>query len=317
MISLSGTVTSKSRVTSLTLFVNGRILNDNIKFSLLPGEKANEYKISRALALNEGYNEVKIEMMSDQGTSFSETRLINYNIQNIDETYKEKRLALVIGNSEYVNSNPLPNPVNDAKAIAQALRDVDFTVLSYYNADSKTMKKAMDDFGEKLKDYNVGLFYYAGHGLQVKGNNYLIPVEAVLKVEQDVDYDCINAGRLLGKMEAAGTSTNIVILDACRDNPFERSWGGRSTAEGNGLAFMNAPSGSIVAYATSPGKTASDGAGKNGLYTEAILEFIKVPGLSIEDFFKNVRATVEKKSNKTQVPWESTSLKGNFYFKIR
>ncbi|MCX6328987.1 MAG: caspase family protein [Bacteroidia bacterium] len=317
IISLSGTVTSKSRVTSLTLFVNGRILNDNIKFSLLPGEKVSEYRISRALALNEGYNEVKIEMMSDQGTSFSETRLINYNIQNIDETYKEKRLALVIGNSEYVNSNPLPNPVNDAKAIAQALRDVDFTVLSFYNADQKTMKKAMDDFGEMLKDYNVGLFYYAGHGLQVKGNNYLIPVEAVLKVEQDVDYDCIDAGRLLGKMEAAGTSTNIIILDACRDNPFERSWGGRSTAEGNGLAFMNAPSGSIVAYATSPGKTASDGAGKNGLYTEAILEFIKMPGLSIEDFFKNVRATVEKKSNKTQVPWESTSLKGNFYFKIR
>jgi uncharacterized caspase-like protein len=177
----------------------------------------------------------------------------------------------------------------------------------------------MDDFGEKLQDYTVGLFYYAGHGMQVNGNNYLIPVDASVKVEQDVEYDCIDAGRLLGKMEAAGTNTNIVILDACRDNPFSRSWStSRSGAQqgGTGLAFMNAPSGSIIAYATSPGKTASDGTGKNGLYTEAILKYIKVPKLSIEDFFKNVRGEVENKSNRMQTPWESTSLKGSFFFKI-
>jgi len=150
--------------------------------------------------------------------------------------------------------------------------------------------------------------------LQVKGNNYLIPVDASLKSEQDVDYDCVDAGRLLGKMEDAGTSTNIVILDACRDNPFARSWSGRSAGKGSGLAFMNAPSGSIVAYATAPGKTASDGTGKNGLYTEALLQFIKVPNLSLEDFFKSVRVEVEKKSNKSQVTWEASSLKGSFFF---
>jgi uncharacterized caspase-like protein len=179
------------------------------------------------------------------------------------------------------------------------------------------MKRAMDDFGEQLKGYNVGLFYYAGHGIQVKGNNYLIPVDAALKVEQDVDYDCIDAGRLLGKMEAAGTTTNIVILDACRNNPFERQWSTRASGQGNGLAFMNAPSGSIIAYATSPGKTASDGTGKNGLYTSAILQYINIPGLSIEEFFKNVRTAVERDSNRTQTPWESTSLKGNFYFRLK
>ena len=239
-------------------------------------------------------------------------------MQRIDQNYKEHRLALVIGNADYLNTNPLQNPVNDAKAIAEALKDVGFTVMLYLNSDLKTMKKAMDDFGVKLPEYNVGLFYYAGHGMQVKGNNYLIPVDASLKVEQDVDYDCVDAGRLLGKMEAAGTNTNIVILDACRDNPFARSWGTRSVAQTEtGLAFMNAPSGSIIAYATSPGKTASDGTGKNGLYTEAILQYIKYPSLSIEDFFKNVRIDVEKKSNRTQTPWESTSLKGNFYFTIK
>jgi uncharacterized caspase-like protein len=236
----------------------------------------------------------------------------------LQESYSEKRLALVIGNSNYLYGNFLPNPVNDANAVAQALEDVGFTVLKYLNTDQKTMNRAMDDFGGKLKNYTVGLFYYAGHGLQVKGNNYLIPVDAALKIEQDVLYDCVDAGRLLGKMEDAGVKTNIVFLDACRDNPFERSWRGRSTAtEGNGLAFMNAPSGSIIAYATSPGKTASDGTGKNGLYTEAILKYIKVPGLKIEDFFKNVRTMVEINSNKMQTPWESTSLKGDFYFRIK
>jgi len=239
-------------------------------------------------------------------------------VQKIDSVYhNEKRLALVIGNADYIQGNILSNPVNDAKAIASALREVGFTVLLYLDADLKTMKKAMDNFGERLGKYNVGLFYYAGHGIQIKGNNYLIPTDANPSVEQDIDYDCIEAGRLLGKMEAAGTSTNIVILDACRDNPFERSWSSRSSGKGSGLAFMNAPSGTIIAYATSPGKTASDGSGKYGLYTEAILKYIKVPGLMIEEFFKNVRIMVETKSRKTQTPWESTSLKGNFFFRAR
>jgi uncharacterized caspase-like protein len=238
-------------------------------------------------------------------------------VQKIDENYVEKRLALVIGNANYVNSNALQNPVNDANAIAKALKEVGFTVLLYTNSDLKSMKKAMDDFGEKLSKYTVGLFYYAGHGMQVNGKNYLIPVDASMKVEQDVDYDCVDAGRLLGKMESAGTSTNIVILDACRDNPFARSWSTRSAGKEGGLAFMNAPSGSIVAYATAPGKTASDGSGKNGLYTEALLKYLNVPGLPLEDFFKNVRVEVERKSNKTQVTWEASSLKGTFFFKLK
>jgi hypothetical protein len=314
---ISGLVRSETRLTGLRLLVNGKIPDDNQTFLIIPTENQKEFRVTRSITLNEGNNELIIEARNETGTRLSDPRNLGYVITRIDESYSEKRLALVIGNSNYVYGNYLSNPVNDANAVAQALEDVGFTVLKYLNTDQKTMNRAMDEFGEKLKNYTVGLFYYAGHGLQVKGNNYLIPVDAALKIEQDVLYDCVDAGRLLGKMEAAGVTTNIVILDACRDNPFERSWSGRSTTQGNGLAFMNAPSGSLIAYATSPGKTASDGTGKNGLYTEAVLKYIRVPGLKIEDFFKNVRTMVENNSNMKQTPWESTSLKGNFYFRIK
>jgi len=314
---ISGIVYSTSRLTGLRLYINGEIVNDGKSFSVLPGGNQNEYMITRTVTLEEGLNELFIDASNINGNSLSETRIISYFVARIDASYVEKRLALVIGNADYTYGNTLSNPVNDAIAIRQALTEVGFKVLYFLNADQKTMKRAMDDFGEQLKGYNVGLFYYAGHGIQVRGNNYLIPVDAALKVEQDVDYDCIDAGRLLGKMEAAGTTTNIVILDACRNNPFERQWSGRAAGQGTGLAFMNAPSGSIIAYATSPGKTTSDGTGKNGLYTSAILQYIKLPGLSIEEFFKNVRTTVERNSNKAQTPWESTSLKGNFYFRLK
>ena len=317
VVDITGVVKTKSNITGLKVYINGQVPDDKKSFLVLATENPDEYKIERTITLNEGDNEITIEAKTAHGVTTSQSRVINYFVQKIDQTYIEKRLALVIGNADYLNSNTLQNPLNDAKAIASALKDVGFTVLLYLNSDQKTMKKAVDEFGEKLMEYTVGLFYYAGHGMQVKGNNYLIPVDAILKVEQDVEYDCVDAGRLLGKMEAAGTSTNIVILDACRDNPFARSWSGRSAGQETGLAFMNAPSGSIVAYATSPGKTASDGTGKNGLYTEAFLQYIKVPGLSLLEFFQNVRGAVEKKSNKTQTPWEMTSLKGNFYFKIK
>jgi hypothetical protein len=314
---ISGLVMSKSKIT-LKVYINGQVVDDNRSFEVLTSENRNEVRINRTVFLTEGDNSIMVEAANAQGITKSETRVINYFVQKLDSNYVEKRLALVIGNANYVNSTTLLNPVNDAKAIAVALREVGFTVLMYLNSDLKAMKKALNEFGEKLQDFTVGLFYYAGHGMQVNGNNYLIPVDASLKVEQDVEYDCVNSGQLLGKMEAAGTTTNIVILDACRDNPFERSWATRSAGQaGKGLAFMDAPSGSIIAYATSPGRTASDGTGKNGLYTSALLQFIKIPNLTLLEFFQNVRAEVEKKSNRAQTPWEATSLKGNFFFVIK
>ena len=225
----------------------------------------------------------------------------------------KKRMALVIGNADYVSGGSLDNPANDARSMESALKNLGFEVVKYENADQRNMRRAIDLFGAKLKGYDTALFFYAGHGVQVKGSNYLIPVNANLKSENDVEYDCVDAGRVLAKMEDAGTRTNIVILDACRDNPFERSW--RRGARGAGLAFMNAPSGSLIAYATSPGKTASDGTGSNGLYTSSLLEHIFTPNIKIEEVFKRVRSSVMRKTGKEQTPWESTSLTGDFYFK--
>ncbi|MCF6241720.1 MAG: caspase family protein [Bacteroidales bacterium] len=236
----------------------------------------------------------------------------NQEISNKHNSVTEKRLALVIGNAAYEFGGQLANPENDAQAIAQALRQTGFKVMEYTNLSQKDIKKAIDEFGEKLQSYDVGLFFYAGHGVQVKGSNYLVPVDANINSESDVEYDCVNAERVLARMEDAGSSVNIVILDACRNNPFERSWT-RST-QGKGLAFMNAPSGSLIAYATSPGTTASDGSGSNGLYTSALLKHLATPGITILEMFQRVRATVMEESEDRQVPWESTSLRGNFYF---
>jgi len=227
-------------------------------------------------------------------------------------TYSQgSRIALVIGNSDYQNGGVLLNPVNDAVDISQALRNTGFEVIEYRNLDYVGMKRAIDQFGLKLLGHEVGLFYYAGHGIQAKGVNYLVPVDATIHTQNDVEYNCVDVGRVLAKMDDARSRTNIVILDACRDNPFERSWS-RST-KSSGLAFMNAPTGSLIAYATSPGTTASDGGGENGLYTSAILNHIYEKDISILQMFQKVRKDVREVSGGTQIPWESTSLEGDFY----
>lgn len=224
----------------------------------------------------------------------------------------DKRLALIIGNGNYSMGNILQNPEKDAKAISSTLEKLGFVVKTYINTDQLTMKKAIDDFGSLLKDFDVGLFFYAGHGIQVKGYNYLIPVDANITNENEVEYNCVEAGRVLSVMESSKCKTNIVVLDACRNNPFERSW--TRSAGGQGLAFMNAPTGSLIAYATAPGRTASDGSGENGLYTSSLLKYITTPGITILEVFQHVRSDVRLKSSNNQIPWESTSLEGNFYF---
>jgi len=221
----------------------------------------------------------------------------------------ENRIALVIGNGAY-KAAPLRNPVNDASDIAGALESLGFSVSLKTDTDQRSMERAIRDFGKQLRTGGVGLFYYAGHGIQVKGRNYLIPIGAAIESESDVKYESVDAGRVLGKMEDAGNNLNIIILDACRDNPFARSF--RSSERG--LAKMDAPTGSILAYATAPGSVASDGPGRNGLYTSALLKHMMTSGVKIEDVFKKVRIEVVNDSGKKQVPWESSSLIGDFYF---
>jgi len=194
---------------------------------------------------------------------------------------QERRIALVIGNGAY-QSAPLRNPVNDAADIADALKRLGFSVSLKTEANQRNMKQAIRAFGKQLRKGGVGLFYFAGHGIQVKGRNYLIPIGAEIETEPDVEYEAVDAGRVLAQMEDAGNSLNIIILDACRDNPFARSF-----RTGNrGLAKMDAPTGSLLAYATAPGSVASDGPGRNGLYTSALLKHMMTPGLTIEKLSK-------------------------------
>ncbi len=225
----------------------------------------------------------------------------------------QKKLALVIGNAAYQHGGALKNPVNDARAIAKSLESMGFDVLKHEELGQNQMKQAINAFGLKLRDYDVGLFYYAGHGIQHKGANYMIPVEADLQAAEQIEFDCVSADRVLAFMESAKTKVNIIIMDACRNNPFERSW--NRSAQGNGLAMMNAPTGTLIAYATAPGKVASDGESTNGLYTSVLLKYMKDSGLNIEQVFKRVRTEVTEKSFGAQVPWETTSLTGgDFYF---
>ncbi len=225
----------------------------------------------------------------------------------------ERRIALVIGNNRYPTA-PLHNPVNDARAMALSLENAGFTVILKLDATQPDLLGALRDFGNRLKDGGpgtAGLFYFAGHGMQIKGRNFLIPVGANIEHEDEVTYQALDAQAVMDKMESAGNGTNIVILDACRNNPFARSF--RSGRQG--LAQMDAPVGTLVAFSTAPGSVASDGNGSNGLYTAHLLNVLRKPGLKVEDVFKQVRMAVLRESAFRQVPWEASSLVGDFYFR--
>ncbi|NKB67620.1 MAG: SUMF1/EgtB/PvdO family nonheme iron enzyme [Candidatus Latescibacteria bacterium] len=227
----------------------------------------------------------------------------------VEEMYSEQRVALVIGNGAYDDA-PLRNPPNDARAIAQVLERRGFSVTRLINADKKGMFTAVRDFGRSIQRGGVGVFYYAGHGLQVQGRNYLVPVGTNIQAEDEVEFECIDAGLVLNKMESAGNRVNIVILDACRNNPFARSF----RSSGRGLGQMDAATGSLLAYATAPGSVAADGEGNNGLYTSKLLKYIEEPGLTVERVFKFAGGDVENATEKAQQPWVASSLRGDFYF---
>lgn len=227
------------------------------------------------------------------------------------QTNPEARLALIIGNATY-KSSPLSNPVNDARLMDKVLKDAGFTTIKAENASIRDMRRLVRDFGDKLKaSGGVGLFYYAGHGVQVRGENFLVSTDSDIRNEDEVADDSVNVSVILDKMQSAGNRMNLIILDACRDNPFVN----KSRSSAAGLATINAPSGSLVAYATAPGSVASDGKGQNGLYTEFLAKAIQQPGLAVEEVFKQVRTAVRIGSNNKQTPWENTALEGQFYFK--
>jgi formylglycine-generating enzyme required for sulfatase activity len=226
------------------------------------------------------------------------------------EAIAEQRLALVIGNSIY-GFSPLKNPVNDASDMAVALQKIGFTVILKKNVNLKDMEESIQDFGSRLKKGGVGLFYFAGHGLQASGVNYLVPIGAKIDKESDIKYEAVDAGRILDEMANAGNGLNIVILDACRDNPFSR----RFRSASRGLAIVgSAPVGTYISYSTGPGQVALDGDGRNSPFAASLLHYMKEPGLTIEQVFKNVRHKLGQETAGKQVPWELSSLEGDFYF---
>ncbi len=220
------------------------------------------------------------------------------------------KTALIIGNSSYTSS-PLTNPANDAADIAKNLELLGFEVLHRDNLTRKQMRGAIREFGKKLKAKGgAGIFFYAGHGMQVSGKNYLIPIGAEIQSEFEVPDESVEADLVLRALEDAENPLNIVVLDACRDNPFARSF--RSAAKG--LARMEGGSGTLIAYSTGPGNVAMDGEGRNSPYTKHLLKYMMQTGLSIEQVFKRVRVGVEEDSKGRQTPWETSSLRGDFYF---
>jgi uncharacterized caspase-like protein len=220
------------------------------------------------------------------------------------------KIALVVGNSRYRSAPELKNPANDANAMGNALKSAGFNVTLTLDSTRAEMASAIQTHVQTLtKRKCVGLFYFAGHGLQLAWRNFLLPVDAVVKKMDDISTQGVDLGTLIEGITKAANPMNVIVLDACRENPFARDF----RVEQKGLSQIDAPPGTLLAYATSPGNVASDGEGANGLYTEHLLREIQVKEARIEDVFKRVRLGVRRKSNGAQIPWESTSLEEDFY----
>jgi len=220
-------------------------------------------------------------------------------------TPKFKRVALIIGNADYQFA-PLDNPVSDAKDMTAVLKELGFDVIYKKNASHQTMDTAINQFKRKLGKNVIGLFYFSGHGVQYEDRNYMIPADMPELTVSKVKFNSVPIEYVLATMEEANNQVNLIILDACRNNPFK----GGNRGVRKGLAQVTAPTGSLIAYATSPGEVAQDGSGRNSPYTKSLKKFLLQPGLTIEKVFKNVRNEVIEKTYGKQTPWESTSLKG-------
>jgi tetratricopeptide (TPR) repeat protein len=290
--------------------------------------------VNQLVDLKEGDNKIVVEVTNAAGSTISTERIIKYEKEKMAQTTEnesikpvkpdaitdqetdaptisDKRLALVIGNANYKTS-PLKNPSNDAHSMQTVLKECGFEVILVENADHKTIKNQIKAFTEQLKNYGTGLFFYAGHGIEVDGVNYLMPIDVTGELNKsDIENECVKTDWIQQRMVESGGDgkCHILILDACRNNPFvNRSRGAQEIWS----APKNIPSGVITCYATSQGATAADGVGNNGLYTSMLLKHIKTRGLTIEQVFKRVRVDLKKQGG--QEPIESTKLTQDFYF---
>jgi Caspase domain/Concanavalin A-like lectin/glucanases superfamily len=319
----------KKTVYDKEILVAGRVKSEVGISKVLINQKLADYNSSESffqanIQLNYGENKIKIEAFDiNQKKSELEFTIFRNKVGQdiLDEAPiidNNKRIALVIGNAAYENTRALANPINDARLMANTLKKLGFEVIKLENGTKKQIRDSIIVFKNKLKESKEtsGLFYYAGHGIQDKKNhNYLIPVEAKIEDEEALSDDCYDMERLLSNLQDAGNNLNIIILDACRNNPFARSFRG---GESGGLAEVKNPAiGTYIAYATAPGNVADDGKGENGLYTQELVKALQIPKLKIEDVFKNTKTNVYKLSGQKQLPWENSFFLGNFYFNLK
>lgn len=289
--------------------------NDGIYTVMANGVKANLQTggyFSAYIPVSTGENTINVvatDMKMKSATkSFVVKRKSVNNVNNFP--VNEKRVALIFGNSNYTGAANLgSNPINDARDIATTLKGIGFDVMLKTNANLNTMNDAIREFGRKNRDADVALFYFAGHGMQVERVNYLLPVGVNIRDKNDVSFECVSVETVQKIMETSNSNRlNLIVLDACRNNPF-RTWqrGGK-----NGLADMTPPSGTLIAFSTSPGSVAANGTGRNGLYTGELIKQLAIPQ-RIEDVFINTRIQVEKKSGGQQSPWELARLRGKYF----
>ena len=230
---------------------------------------------------------------------------------------QEKRLALVIGNANY-DKGALENPVNDAKLIAKTLDSLDFEVILATNIeDFRSLQNKIREFGNKRKDYDVGFVYYAGHGVQIDGENYLLPTKEIYESEDDITYNAVNVDKIMKYLTGMTDQVNILVLDACRDNTFESNWNKTRSLKGKGLAKIPAPTGSLIAFSTSAGNTAADGDGENSLYSTSLAKNMLLKDTSLDQVFRNVRADVLSLTNNVQRPIEASQLTGDAYYLVK
>ncbi|MBE9223185.1 DUF2808 domain-containing protein [Cyanobacterium stanieri LEGE 03274] len=267
--------------------------------------------VSVAIALLAPLSSIKAESIILEGQTIDRGKQpLDYILSQRQE--QEKRIALIIGNAEYQNAGALQNPLNDARDMAQKLTDLNFEVILVTDSSLRAMNEALETFYNQLEQGSTGLFYYAGHGIQYNGENYLIPVDANLTRASEIEYETLALGRVLATMEEAKSDVNIVILDACRDNPFARNF--RSVVSRGLAPIQTSPAGLFIAFATGPGNVAEDGFGRNGTFTKAVLNNLSNENQPLETMFSQVRLEVSQETNSRQVPWTTSSLVGNFYF---
>ncbi|MDW3195088.1 MAG: caspase family protein [Cytophagales bacterium] len=273
---------------------------------------------SRAISVKDSEKDIQIKLFDKKGEYATQSLKIK-RLKKNDQTPKVidpqelKKNALVIGISDYQHISKLKNPKNDAEDMSILLKNIGFEVTTVLDADFETIRKQVGKFAGNKESYDVSLFFFAGHGLELDGENFLLPVDVKGETREEIKLNTLSVSQLTKYLEMTNDDKlNIIILDACRNNPFPN--GDRSVGGGTGLARVTPATGMLIAYATSPGSTASDGTGENGLYTGELIKQMSIPQ-RIEDVFMNTRNEVEDKSNGRQKPWEEARLRGVFYLK--